>query len=116
MDRSNPGQRILSARRTTRGPLDSLETLVGIAMVDGAQCFVVEEQANYRYLADSKLPADGTFVVAPLGNRGRFVRESGLVGLALLEDGALTHNESGLTKIFTGYQQTKLVQFELPAA
>lgn len=110
-DRSNAGERTLGARKTARGHKDALENIVGHALHDGAQCFVIEEQANYRFVAGSELPESDKYIVAPLGKRGRWIRESGLVGLALLEAGRLRHGpESGT---FAEYKPQALAQFEL---
>lgn len=111
MDRSNAGQRILNSKRTLLGAEDALENYIGRALQDGCQCFVLEEQANFRFLASCGLKPDGAYVVAPHGdNHGRWVRESGLVGFALLEGGKLGADGSG---IFGGYTYQKLVQFEM---
>lgn len=111
MGRDNVSERILSPRKTTLGAQDALENLVGGALKDGAQCYVIAEQATYRFLAGSELPADGKLIVAPLGKQGRFVRESGLVGLALLEAGQLRHGPEVGT--FVEYKALALAQFEL---
>jgi len=111
-DLSNVGARLLGARRTVRGNKDALENIIGHAIHDGAQCYVIEAQANYRFLAQSELRADGELVVAPVGNRGRWVRESGLVGMALLEAGATTARDEQMVVGFSNYTHSKLVQFE----
>ena len=112
-DRSNAGERILGARKTTRGQKDALENIVSHGLHDGAQCFVIEEQANYRYVATSELPSDDKYIVSPVGNRGRWIRESGLVGFALLEGGIFQDVASDQLVVCSEYKKTKLVQFEL---
>jgi hypothetical protein len=111
-DRSNVGERVLGARKTTQGSRDALENIVGHALHDGAQCYVIEEQANYRFVATSELPPDGRLVVAPLGNRGRWIRESGLVGFAMLEKGTPRPEEGERAWIFADYATTHLTQFK----
>lgn len=108
MDRSNAGQRILNSKLTLRGAEDALENYIGQALQDGCQCFVHAEQANYRFLASSQLKADGQYILAPHTGPGRWHRESGLVGFALLEGGKL-----GDALFFSGYTYQKLVQFEV---
>src|SRR5262245_60996000 len=107
-DLSNVGKRFLNARRTCLGREDALENMAGLAIQDGAQCFVTVEQANYRFLKASQLDADGRFVVKPAGGHGRWIRESGLVGFAMLEGGKLETD----SQWFANYQQRDLVQFE----
>lgn len=110
-DRSNAGQRILNSKRTIRGAEEALENYIGHSLQDGCQCFVIEEQSNYRFLAASKLPADGKHIVAPhttpQNGPGRWVRESGLAGFALLESGTLKEGR------FRDYKYQMLVQFEM---
>ncbi len=109
MSRDNAGQRVLNARRQLCGSETSLENTFGRTLPDGAQCFVIEAQANYRFVAQCTLPGDGEYVVTPKGDRfGRWVRAEGLVGFALLEGGK---QQAGL--IFSGYVYQKLVQFEV---
>lgn len=110
-DRSTPGQRVLGARRTIAGADDALENLLGDGLHDGAQCYVIEEQATYRFVADSELPADGKFVVATI-RKGRFIRESGLAAFALLDDGSLGAHDGSMLG-FGEYSHTKVVQFEV---
>jgi len=108
-DTSNAGRRILNSRRTLSGKGESLENTIGRALQDGAQCFVIEEQANYRFLAQCTLPGDGRYIVVPQGDKfGRWVRENGLAGLALLEGG-----KPGPDGIFREFTYQKLVQFEM---
>ncbi len=107
MDRSNAGQRILNSKRTLRGAEDALENYIGQALQTGCQCFVLDEEANYRFLSSSTLKPDGQHIVAPHTGPGRWIRESGLVGFALLEGGKLTNG------VFGGYTYQKLVQFEM---
>lgn len=109
MSRDNAGQRVLNARRVLCGAEESLENTFGGTLPDGAQCFVIEEQANYRFLQTCTLPEDGQYVVMPKGDkRGRWVRAEGLVGFALLEGGKL--DDAG---VFGGWTYQKLVQFEV---
>ena len=109
MSRDNAGQRVLNARRVLCGAEESLENTFGGTLPDGAQCFVIEEQANYRFLQTCALPEDGQYVVMPKGDkRGRWVRAEGLVGFALLEGGKL-----GDGGAFAGWTYQKLVQFEV---
>jgi hypothetical protein len=112
-DQSNAGTRVLGPRRTVRGNKDALENIIGQGLHDGAQCYVIEAQANYRYVAQSQLAPDGELVVATVGNRGRWVRESGLVGMALLEDGGASATSSDAVAVFQSYTHFKLVQFAL---
>ena len=111
MDNSNAGQRVLGARKTVRGQKDSLENLPSHGLHDGASCYVIEEQANYRYVQGSTLEPDGRFVVMPVGNKGRFVRESGLTGFAMLDEGTLSPRGDILA--FKGYLSSNRVQFKL---
>lgn len=100
----------MNARRVLcGGDENSLENTFGGTLPDGAQCFVIEAQANYRYLQNCKLPDDGEYIVMPKGDRrGRWVRAEGLVGFALLEGGKL--NDGGQ---FSEWKYQKLVQFEV---
>lgn len=111
MGQDNAGHRVLSARRTLRtDPESSLENTFGRTLPDGAQCFVIEEQANYRLVHDCTLPEDDRYVVEPKGDkRGRWVRAEGLVGFALLEGG----NQPQSKKEFGDYKYQKVVQFEV---
>ncbi len=87
----------------------SLENTFGRTLPDGAQCFVIEEQANYRLVHNCTFPEDGQYVVTPKGDRfGRWVRAEGLVGFALLEGG---RPRGGC--IVSGYTYQKVVQFEV---
>lgn len=103
---------MLGARQTTQGSQDALENIVGGGLHDGAQCYVIEEQANYRFVATSTLEADGRIVVAPLGGRGRWLRESGLVGFAMLEKGTPCVEEGERGWIFADYESSYLTQFK----
>src|SRR5882757_10916942 len=105
--RDNASQRILSPRRDTGGHDDSLRNTYGRTLLDGAQCYVVEEEANYRFLRHSVLHADGKFVVETVDHVGRWVRDQGLVGFALLDQGQL-HEGS-----FRDYKKYQLVQFAI---
>lgn len=106
MSRDNAGMRILSPRRALRGD-ESLVGTLGNTLLDGAACFVLEAQCNYRFLKHSVLHADGAYVVAPVDGVGRWVREQGLVGFASLQCGKPT----GGLLIFAGYTSQQLVQF-----
>ncbi len=110
MSRDNAGQRVLNARRKLcGGPDESLENTFGRTLPDGAQCFVIEEQANYRLVHNCAFPEDGQYVVMPKGDRyGRWVRAEGLVGFALLEGGRIGEDDQ-----FNEYTYQKLVQFEV---
>jgi len=115
-DRSNVSHRVLNTVRTTTGAARSLENFIGLALVDGAQCFVIEEEANYRWLAESTLVADGRFVVKASGpnEQGRWVRESASVGFALLEEAECAAvNSSSSSLSFSNYAHQQLVQFEM---
>jgi hypothetical protein len=108
--RDNAGQRVLNARRALCGQEECLENTFGKTLPDGAQCFVIEAQANYRFVANCKLPEDGEYVVMPKGDRfGRWVRSEGLVGFALLEGGKIVPDHWN----FTDYTYQKVVQFEV---
>ena len=107
MGHDNASQRILSPRRDTAGSDNSLRNTLGRTLLDGAECFVTEEEANYRFLKHSVLHADGKFVVEPVDHAGRWVREQGLVGFALLDEGELHEGT------FRDYKKTQLVQFAL---
>ncbi len=116
VDRSNVGERLLGTRKTVQGTQDALANIIGGGLNDGATCYVIQEQANYRFVASSQLAPDGKLVVATVGNRGRWIREAGLVGLALLDSGLLPPESSdfpGLTRCFADYKQKTLAQFEL---
>lgn len=103
---------MLNARRALRGAEDCLENTFGRQIPDGAQCFVIEEQANYRLVHSCSLKEDDRYVVIPYGDRyGRWVRAEGLVGFALLEGGKATESKGVVT--FGGFTYQKLVQFEL---
>jgi hypothetical protein len=108
-DRSNAGQRVLNARGFTRDNGDSLENTIGSTLPDGAQCWVTEQQANYRFLRHSLLHADGTYVVTPIDGKGRWVREPGLCGFALLDGGVLHDDRPS----FRSYTKQQLMQFAL---
>ncbi len=86
MSRDNASQRILSPRQTTQGHDSSLRNTYGSTLVNGAQCFVIEEESNYRFLRHSELHADGKFVVEPIDQEGRWVRECGTFGIAIVKD------------------------------
>jgi len=91
------------------GAEGALENYIAHGLADGCQCFVIEEQANYRFLAGSTLKPDGKYVIAShTKGPGRWRRESGLVGFALLEGGKLDEDER-----FTGYTYQNLVEFEM---
>lgn len=108
MSRDNAGQRVLNARRTLRGNDDCLENTFGRTLPDGAQCFVIEEQANYRLVHNCAFPEDDRNIVMPKGDKfGRWMRAEGLVGFALLEGGKRTG------AVFGGWTYQKLVQFEV---
>lgn len=114
MSRDNAGQRVLNARQALRGAEGCLENTFGRQIPDGAQCFVIEEQANYRLVHNCSLPEDDRYVVIPYGDRyGRWVRAEGLVGFALLEGGKPEPSKDGSQLIFRGYSYQKLVQFEM---
>jgi len=113
MSKDNASQRILSPRRTAQGADDSLRNTLGRTLIDGAQCFVTEEQANYRFLQHSVLHADGRFVVEPVDHSGRWIREPGLCGFALLDGGKLGEAGKPEPLMFRGYNLCKLVQFAL---
>ncbi len=85
--RDNASLRILSPRQTTQGHDSSLLNTYGKTLLNGAQCYVIEEEANYRFLANSVLHADGRFVVEPIDRSGRWVREGGTFGVAIIRDG-----------------------------
>jgi hypothetical protein len=109
MGRDNAGQRVLNARRKLRGADDCLENTFGRTLPDGAQCYVIDEQANYRLVHGCEFPEDEQHVVMPKGDKfGRWVRSEGLVGFALLEGGKL--DEVGF---FKDWKYQKLVQFEM---
>lgn len=111
MGNDNAGQRILSARLTLRGDARTcLENTFGRTLPNGAQCYVVEEQANYRLVHGCTFPEDDRYVVVPAGDRfGRWVRAEGLAGFALLEGGKRVPN--GV--LFGDWSYQKLVQFEV---
>ncbi len=109
MSRDNASQRILSPRLVLRGREDSLENTLGRTLLNGAQCFVIGEQANYRFLKNSQLHADGVLVMAPIDGEGRWLRESSTVGIALLENGRVVTRDD--VSIVTGYESEQLVQF-----
>lgn len=98
---------VLPARRTASGHDNSLQNTQGARLADGAQCFVIDQQANYRFIKSSVLNADGTFVVAPSDSHGRWVREQGLVGFAILQDGKVPEGSVQCV----GYKEHLLVQF-----
>lgn len=103
--RDNASQRILSPRRDTAGRDDSLRNTYGRTLLDGSQCYVTDEEANYRFLKHSVLHADGKFVVETVDHQGRWVREQGLTGFALLDEGLLHEG------CFRDYKKSQLVQF-----
>ena len=86
MSRDNAGQRILSPRQATQGHDSSLDNTLGMTLLNGAQCWVIEEEANYRFLKHSELHPDGKFVVETVDHQGRWVRESGTLGVAIIRD------------------------------
>lgn len=106
-------KRILSARRWLRGPRDALDNIIGLQLDEGTQCYVIEEQANYRFTSTCSLPVDGRFVVRPNGGNGKWVRESGLSGFALLERGTV-QVDPGICDIamFGEFKEQQVVQFE----
>lgn len=109
MGNENAGRRILSPRRALSGSEEGLENTFGRTLLDGAQCYVIEQQANYRFVANCDLPEDGEYVVTPKGDKfGRWVRAEGLVGFALLEGGKVGEGDQ-----FSEYTYQKLVQFEM---
>jgi len=107
MGRDNASNRILSPRHSVDGHADSLKNTLGATLHDGAQCFVTGEEANYRFLKHSVLHPDGKFVVEPQDRSGRWVRESGTFGVAVLRDGKFQDGKVG------GYQPQLLVQFAI---
>ena len=93
-----------------RGATDSLENTLSLNLPDGAQCFVLEEQANFRLIKNCELSPDEHVVVKPVGpDAGRWVRESGLVGYALLSGGT----QLGEGGVFGKYTKQQLVQFAM---
>lgn len=102
----NVSKRILNPRKCIRGKEDALEGTFGKTLVDGAECYVIDKQANYRFLQDSELHADGEFVVMPVDRCGRWVREQGLVGFAALRAG-VPNDEL----VFARYAKEQCVQF-----
>lgn len=108
--RDNASQRILSPRKVTVGADESLENTYGRTLIDGAQCYVTEAEATYRFLKNSVLHADGTFVVAPVDEIGRWVREGGTMGFALLDNGEPAPGEACVSYIGK-YADQQLVQF-----
>lgn len=113
-DNSNAGQRVLQARSYLKGSDDSLSNIIGVGLPDGAMCYVVEKQANYRFLKNSSLDPDGEIVIGPAGpdGCGRWVRESGTVGFALLSGGMITSDNNAGAAV-ARYVDTRLVQFAL---
>lgn len=111
MSRDNASQRVLQARATTVAHADSLTNTYGTTLPDGAQCWVRDRQHNYRFIKDSVLYADGELVVEPVDRQGRWVREAGLVGFAIVEDGMVPQGQA----MFSGYAKQQLVQFALSA-
>jgi len=114
MDKSNVGQRVLGARKRLRGGEDSLDSILGMQMPDGAQCFVISEQANFRFVSGSLLAADEHCVVVPAGpESGRWVREGGLIGFAILKEGREVA-ATGAQRFSIGkYAKQQLVQFSV---
>lgn len=111
-DNSNAGKRVLGARKRLRGTDDSLANILGVGIPDGAQCFVIDEQASYRFLKECMLAEDERFVVAAAGpGSGRWVRESGLVGFALLTGGIPIDISNGCC--FGDFRTKHLVQFAM---
>lgn len=113
MSRDNASQRILSPRDTAQGSDSSLKNTYGATLINGAQCFVIEEEANYRFLKHSVLHADGRFVVEPIDRSGRWVRESGTFGVAMLKGGVPQKSDPLL---IGSYDPQLLVQFALSEA
>lgn len=115
-DNSNAGQRVLQARSYLRGADDSLANIIGVGLPDGAMCYVVEKQANYRFVRGSALaPDDHDVVVEPVGGGGRWVRESGTIGFALLSNGVPDAPEQSQVTNIVRYAKAQLVQFALEA-
>lgn len=102
----NVSKRVLNPRRCLRGPEQALEGTFGKTLVDGAECYVLDKQTNYRFVQRCELHADGEFVVMPADKTGRWIREQGLVGFAALRGGA-----PGPELVFVGYAEEQLVQF-----
>ncbi len=115
MGTDNASRRILSPRTTTQGHDNSLQNTFGRTLLDGAQCYVTGEQANYRFLHGSVLHADGKFVVEPVDHSGRWVRECGTFGMALLKNGRVSPGDEELPMVGS-YTQQLLVQFALNGA
>lgn len=112
-DNSNAGQRVLQARKYLRGADDSLANIIGGGIIDGAVCFVIEKQANYRFLQSSTLAADEHgIVIEPVGGVGRWVRETGTMGFALLNGGVPDAPNASVSNIVR-YASAQLVQFAL---
>lgn len=112
-DNSNVGQRMLQARSYLRGSDDSLANIIGVGLPDGAVCYVLEKQASYRFVKSSTLaPDEFGIVVEPVGSVGRWVRESGTVGFALLSGGAPDAPNAELSTI-VNYGTAQMVQFAL---
>lgn len=105
----NADKRILNPRKTVLGHRDALENALGATLHDGAQCYVLAEQANYRFSLNGQLPIAPPYVIRPIDGKGQWVRESGLVGFAVLSDGRL---DEQLCR-FVEYQHQSLVQFEM---
>lgn len=107
MSRDNASQRVLQARATTVGNADSLANTIGMTLTDGAQCWVKDREHNYRFLKHSVLHPDGELVISPVDGHGRWVREAGLVGFAILQGGS----RAGGHAAFSRYDKQHLVQF-----
>jgi hypothetical protein len=64
--------RQVGVRATRLGATDSLENIVSSPLPDGAQCWVIENSAVYRFDKNSSEAADGLRIVAPIAGGGRW--------------------------------------------
>lgn len=64
--------RQVGMRATRLGATDSLENIVSSPLPDGAQCWVLESSAVYRFDKNSSEVADGLRIVAPIAGGGRW--------------------------------------------
>lgn len=98
MIQSSTAYRQLGMRTRRLGAVDSLENIVSSPLPNGAECWVVEDAAVYRFDKESSETADGEQIIAPIAGGGRWYRmpfSPSTIAATSVKFGAITANTSG---------------------